>query len=98
MMERVSAPSLPPRAPGVGRGIGDVGRGVGANVGRGVGANTGAAVGFPGVAVGDGVGRGVGPGVGLGVGPEVGLGVGNGFPGAVTVIDVTVPSKVRIKP
>ena len=74
MMERVSAPSLPPRAPGVG------------DVGRGVGAGTGAAVGFPGVTVGDGVGR--------GVGPEVGLGVGNGFPGAVTVIDVTVPSKV----
>jgi len=55
-MDRVSAPSLPPRAPGFG------------DVGRGVGANTGAAVGFPGVAVGDGVGRGVGPEVGLGVG------------------------------
>ena len=69
MMDRVSAPSLPPRAPRVGRGC---------NVGRGVGANTGAAVGFPGVTVGDGVG----------------LGVGNGFPGTVTVIDVTVPSKI----
>ncbi len=90
MMDRVSAPSLPPRAPDVGRGIGDVG--------RGVGAGRGAAVGFPGVTVGDGVGRGVGPGVGLGVGPEVGLGVGNGFPGAVTVIDVTVPSKIPKKP
>ena len=53
-MDRISAPSLPPRAPRVGRGIGDVG--------RGVGANTGAAVGFPGVTVGDGVGLGVGNG------------------------------------